>query len=64
MKTRTFLRKAKVAHLQTNPGHKPWAGMNFVHCEVCKKHAHIQGEQLLVHNADFTVNELIGPEQF
>lgn len=62
--TRKFLRKAVIAHSQRHPGHKPWAGMNFVCCETCGKHAHIQGAALLIHNADYSETELIAPEQF
>jgi len=46
-------------HNWDNPRHKMAVYGNFVHCDTCQYHAHTHGLELIHHNKDYSINEII-----
>jgi len=62
-----LLRDAAAAHKRRHPSHVVKVYGNFVECETCYAHAHIDpqtGNFLIAHSANWEYHEAIEPHQF
>ena len=63
---RKILLAAARAHLARTGHGAVMVGLNFVHCPVCKAHAHLgsDGRGLIAHNRDYTYYETVKAESY
>ena len=63
---RKILLAAARAHVARTGHGVTMVGLNFVHCPVCKAHAHLDsgGHVLIAHDRGYSYHEPVRPEAF